>query len=112
MILLRAEVDGLALHRGTAAVDTGDERLGRLVRTGAATVDERVRAQLLDHVDLDGDALALTDELEVLGTDADGHAGLVGVREGRAVHGQHGAAELDTLVGELLLEQVHRGGSR
>src|SRR5690606_3629796 len=108
---LGAEVHRLALGRGTAAVDARDERLVRLLCAGAATVDEGVGAELLDDVDLDRDALLIVDQLEILGAHAHDDGGLVGVREGRTVHGEDRTAETDALLGELLLDQVHRRGA-
>src|SRR5699024_4868955 len=55
--LLRTEVDRLSLRRRTPAVDTSDERLGDLVRSGAAAMDVGVGTELLDQIDLDRDAL-------------------------------------------------------
>src|SRR5699024_127632 len=71
--LLRTEVDRLSLRRRTPAVDTSDERLGDLVRSGAAAMDVGVGTELLDQIDLDRDALFVRDELEVLGAHAQGH---------------------------------------
>src|SRR5699024_4242732 len=76
------EVHRLPLARRTTRIDTGDERLVRLVGTGATAVDEGVRAELLDQVDLDGQALVVGGDLQVLGAHAHGHRGLVGLREG------------------------------
>src|SRR5699024_3106063 len=107
--LLRTEVDRLYLRRRTPAVDASDERLGDLVSSSAAAMYVGVGTELLDQIDLDRDALFVRDELEVLGAHAQGHGGLVGVGQGLAIHGQHGAAELHALVGELLVHQVHGG---
>src|SRR5699024_110325 len=61
------EVHRLALARGTTRIDTGDERLVRLLRAGTTAVDEGVRTELLDQVDLDGQALVVGGDLQVLG---------------------------------------------
>src|SRR5699024_1467511 len=74
--LLGREEDRLALLRGAAAVDARDERAGREVGAGlvvvlvllgllGGAVDVGVGAELLDHVDHDGDALTLGGEVEV-----------------------------------------------
>src|SRR5699024_9299301 len=105
------EVHRLPLARRTTRIDTGDERLVRLVGTGATAVDEGVRAELLDQVDLDGQALVVGGDLQVLGAHAHGHRGLVGLREGGAVHGQDRTAELDALIAQRRLEQVHGRGA-
>ena len=63
---LRGEVQDRALLRGLAPVDPRDDRAALAADLGAA-VDVRVGAELLDDIDLDGQARALVDDVEVLG---------------------------------------------
>src|SRR6476620_2294363 len=77
---LGLEVDLVALLRGAATVDAGDERHGAGVLAGGleqlllgGAVDVGVGAELLDDVDRDGDAGGVGRQLEVLRTDAERH---------------------------------------
>ena len=70
------EVDRARPSRAAAAVDAGDDRSSASRAVGSSlgvAVDVGVGAELLDDVDLDRDARRRSgDEVEVLGTEADG----------------------------------------
>src|SRR5690554_212613 len=124
LALADADPDGLALRGDPARVDSHDDlrlastggqaRAGHLLRE--RTVDERVRAELFDDLDDNGERVlrAGGDDVEGLGTEAEGDLALVlGVdrRDDRTLEGHVRLAEVRRAVGNGERTDVHRGGA-
>ena len=108
---LRREVDLLALLRGAAPVDPGDDLVLLVAHHGGA-VHVGVGAQLLDDGDLDVElgapALGVRRVLEVLGADADDGAATAR-QPPFLVERDPQAGQLDGAVVDPALHEVHRG---
>src|SRR6187431_2539204 len=107
----RGEGDRFTGVRVTTAVDARDD-VGALAGDVGVAVEVAVRAELLDEVADDREALAVggSDD-DVLGADADGDLAAVRAADRVAVERNDLGAELDAALGEVRREEVHGGGA-